>query len=463
MHINGQFPATVSLSSLNGEQGFVLNPTSYGGGTWLASGGDINGDGIDDIIIGYPGLSSPGSVFVVFGTTYWAPVDFSNLNGVNGFEINGIGAFDAIGYAVGLGDLNGDGLSDIIFSSNEGYPTPGKVYVIFGSSNLWPGVVSLSSLNLNGTTGLEFTSTLASGEVILGASLEGTGDVNGDGIQDLIMGDPYASSNAGRMYVVFGSRELWTSPFPVSNLNGTNGFRIDGDAYTNTGSAVASGGDVNGDGIQDIIIGAWNTTGGGSAYVIFGRSTWNSNFSLDTIDGSNGFIVKGRVGFLSPPSDFIPFSIKGDINGDGVQDLILGDSPYTGNFNGKIYVLFGKQAFWQSQISLLGLNFNGTNGFEIVVGAGGSIGPSVSTADINHNGIEDIIIGQAGAGSTGLYNYILFGKTTRPNSTSLNSLDSVNAFGVEKSPSSSTPAIVSYGDVNIFFQYHNESERLSKL
>ena len=105
------------------------------------------------------------------------------------------------------------------------------------------------------------------------------GDVNGDGIQDIIIGaynaSPGGLSYAGKTYVVFG-KATWTSPFLLSSVNGANGFELDGVAANDySGYSVATAGDVNGDGIQDIIVGAFQASPGGlslagKTYVVFG-------------------------------------------------------------------------------------------------------------------------------------------------------------------------------------------------
>ena len=118
---------------------------------------------------------------------------------------------------------------------------------------------------LNGTTSFELDGVAASD--YSGRSVATAGDVNGDGIQDIIIGAYYASPGglgaAGKTYVVFG-KATWTSPFLLSSVNGANGFELDGVAAGDySGISVATAGDVNGDGIQDIIIGAYLASPGG--------------------------------------------------------------------------------------------------------------------------------------------------------------------------------------------------------
>ncbi|MDP7290548.1 MAG: integrin alpha, partial [Phycisphaerae bacterium] len=107
-----------------------------------------------------------------------------------------------------------------------------------------------------------------------GRSVSGAGDVNGDGIADLIVGAWGASpsgSASGESYVVFGKTSAWAASLDLSTLDGTTGFRLDGvTTNNNAGFAVSGAGDVNGDGFDDLIVGAQGANTGGASYVVFG-------------------------------------------------------------------------------------------------------------------------------------------------------------------------------------------------
>ena len=403
----------IKLANLKPDLGFAINGVEetrinlFGS---VSNAGDLNGDGFDDILLSTPDTyiddkKSVGQAYVIFGSNNIGKsgnFDLKELNGTNGFVIQGTDEFDILGRSISsAGDLNNDGFDDIIVSS----PTisvgenksGGKAYVVFGSSTIGDsGKLQVS--NLDGNNGFAIFNDEKYRNT--GFSVSNAGDVNDDGIDDIIVGTSNSPDNY-RDYVIFGNRQIGVSGnLELSSIDGSNGFIIAGDGDDEALRFVSNAGDVNDDGINDIILGSPNAgesdaeygtdsvisgdPPAGRGYVIFGSKNYEnkSEIKLSELDGSNGFLME-----IDFPNGHLGRSVSGvgDINADGIDDIIIGSS-----FAGS-YVIFGDRNIGgDGTIDVFSLD--GTQGFALLPYKS-FWGHSVSSAgDVNADGIADLTI-----------------------------------------------------------------------
>ena len=451
------FPATLSLTSLDGTNGFQINSEAAGNqtGTSVGSAGDINGDGFEDFVVTAATVGgSTGAVYVVFGHgSYPANFNLSSINGTNGFQINGEGGGYAGTWASAAGDVNNDGIDDLVFGASA-QGGPGAAYVLYGKNTAVSGAFAadVAASSLTGAAGFKMIGAGAGANT--GARVD-SGDFNKDGIADLLIGaSTYGGGYAGRAYVVYGKTGGPAGPVDLATLNGTNGFIIENPyAYGNIGTFLDNAGDVNGDGFDDIIIGAGTGTTGyndGKAFVIFGRAAGGpGTVSLNALNGTNGFVLNNGSGYSS--LGFLSRS-AGDINNDGHDDFMVGD----GQAN-TVYVVFGKTGGFGANLDVATLN--GTNGFKITgpapSGTSGSIGGNSGNAlgDVNGDGIDDLAIGNYFASNGVVENgstYIIFGKADWSSTPTLavTSLNGTNGFRIDGEAAGDRLINVGSSDVN---------------
>jgi len=336
--------------------GFVLD----GGGPGdrlsavLAGLGDINGDGLDDLLIGAPGVDQGrvdnGRAYVALG--HENPEDLSNEalgGGELGFVIDGQGDGDRMASAAaGAGDVNGDGLGDFIVCAPKvdlGDDEGGRCYVVFGRAEFAPSL-SLGAL-VGGGGGFvingESSAALAGSGGSAGIAVGGGGDVNGDGLDDLLVGvssfaELESELDRGRAWVIYG-RTGGEAVELAEIAGGAGGFAIDGlSAFDWAGASVAMAGDLNGDGLDDVLVGAPFATVddadySGQAYVVYGGGDGTIDLLYQVPDGRAlhfGWAVAG----------------VGDVNGDGRDDIAIGAPEAKASKlyrEGEVFVIFSDE------------------------------------------------------------------------------------------------------------------------
>lgn len=333
-------------------------------------------------------------------------------------EVRGAASGDTLGRPLVCGDFNNDGFEDMVigrdisdYYGTESHP----LYIFRGKGNFYGNaLIDLSTQSpdavIYGETGSgNFANSLASG------------DVNHDGIPDLVMADstfsPSGRSGAGAVYVLFGRTNFFDTP--VYNLNsGDWDIKIlgaqagdDTGGYSLFAGLTSEGlacGDLNNDGIDDMAIGAhlanvssWSDAG--KVFIVFGKSSFSHGTMID-LNTQSDSVVSGNetYGELGTQVDI------GDINGDGIADLVLGEeygSKGIFTSEGMIFAFWGRSSFPGSlSVSSANLTIKGA-------AAGDELGAAIALSDLNRDGIKDLA-STAGGGAGKAYGF--YGKTSFP-------------------------------------------------
>lgn len=325
---------------IQGDQGFRIDGpyTDAYAGYFVSPAGDMNGDGLADIVVAAPGAER---TYVVYGKRDPAPINLAALEPGSlldmplpdaplGFAITTRVRADAnLSYAVAGGcDVNGDDIPDVVIRLRERarWPLWDVAYVVFGAREASPPV----DVRELGDRGFAIRGSF------FGGSMACAGDLNGDGKDDILVGEPYTDPHRNRVFVVFG--KVGNSTIKVRHL-GKRGYVIRGTSpHDRVGGALANGGDIDGDGIPDAIVGApgaLSPTGDGrsargAVYVVYGQ---RGTKGIDLRElGRHGYIMRG-----GRKLDFVGSSVAGprDVNGDGVPDILIGSNV------GHAYLVWG--------------------------------------------------------------------------------------------------------------------------
>ncbi len=426
----------------------------------ICAAGDFNGDGVDDVCIGYKlaSVTGPetGSAYIVYGQMGGAAlsgsVDLSDVGtSVAGVVLNGALPYDHAGDAVArAGDFNGDGVDDVMISSPDADPgsldKAGQIAVVYGQigGSELNGSYTLS--NIGGTlAGAVFNGTKArNGEEM---RVSTAGDFNGDGTDEILIGAWHAPSGSGfdegSVYLVYGRSggSAYSGAVELSDIGGAvDGLSLTG-ASSYCGYSVSEAGDVNGDGLSDILFGTfgystyfsggWDWVNAGQTYLIYGRPVTeqlSGAYSVNAIEFESspialtGAILRDNRDINKSGSTSFPpgsgelggaaVSSVGDFDGDGIDDFLVGAPGALGSFGGEVKLFRGRDgAFF-----LRGTHKYGEVGEMPYQGyqAGDEVGYAISEAgDFNGDGLDDFLIGAYGSDVNGTDSgrvYVVYGR-----------------------------------------------------
>ncbi|MFH0818733.1 MAG: MopE-related protein, partial [Patescibacteria group bacterium] len=407
-------------------------------GSSVSSAGDVDGDGYEDFLVGAYGNDYAGSRSGIVYLIYGSDDIFEGTNSLSSYaKFTGPTAFDMAGYSVSnAGDVDSDGYSDFLISAygdDTGGSSAGAVYLIYGSGTKITGTHSLSSY-------AKFTGESA--DDYAGYAVSDAGDIDDDGYSDFLVGaygDDAAGTNAGAVYLIYGSGTKITGTHSLSSYAKFTGDSAD----DNAGKAISGAGDVDSDGYEDFLVGVkyndHSCTNGGAVYLIYGASSKITGVhSLTDYAELNGVEISDYAGTA--------VSGAGDVDSDGYSDFLVGASGNDagGSSAGVVYLIYG------SSIRLTGSHL--LSAYTKLTGEAENnfAGTSLSSiGDADSDGYDDFLVGAEGNSSGGSGAgavYLIYGSEDRITST--HSLSTYAKFSGEGVNNYAGSSVSGAGDVN---------------
>lgn len=390
----GSVASEQKISETAGGFGFGLDASDYFGGG-VARIGDLNDDGVEDIAVGArnddDGDFNQGAVWILFLNTDGTVAARQKISAMSGGFAGDLDLGDEFGASVaGLGDLNGDGVEDLAVGArldDESAFDQGSVWILFLNSN---GTVA-SHQKISATAG-GFGGTLATSD-LFGGALANLGDLDGNGVVDLAVGAPGTDGLApdqGALWILFLDSDgtVLSERKVAEGLGGFLGDLAGGDSF---GISLAAGTDLDGDGVADLVAGAYGDSTGGSG----AGALWELFLNADGTVKSQQRIGPGAGGFegLVVAGDGLGTALAflGDLDQNGTVELAVGAYADDDAEAGAVWILFlepGGLVFTERKLSAF---------------SGGLVGPldhgdqfGISAAglgDLDGDGVADLVVG----------------------------------------------------------------------
>jgi len=364
-------------------------------GTAVAGAGDVNDDGYGDLLIGAinndRGGNNAGAAYLIHGgVSGWSQgMDL----GAEATVYVGEHTQDHAGCSVaGAGDVDGDGFGDFLVGadgSDDNGPSAGEAYLVLGGTTL-ALVVDLETADASWVGELNWD--------LAGSQVAGAGDVDGNGYDDMLVAAPGSDAGgnySGQVYLVLGQLSGWTTDTLLTDADAS----FVGEAANDyAGEAIAGVGDVDGDGYDDFVIGAWGSdvggTDAGQTYLVLGRNTgWTFATDLATADAS-------FVGEALDDESGTKVAGAGDVNDDGLGDFIVGapGSDTAATDAGQIHVILGRNGGGWG----LGADLAGASASFLGEAAGDLAGSALAGGgDVDGDGYDDILLGAPDSNDAG--------------------------------------------------------------